>query len=181
MTIYKKLNEARQAFHKMNLKKSGINQFAGYSYFELSDFLVPGMQCLSEAGLVPVVSFEPSRAIMRLHEIDGDGVIEIESPRAAANLKGCHPIQNLGAEETYQRRYLWMAALEIVEHDAVDSSQPVEKITESQEVDLKTLIDEVGAEHGEAMLKWAGVSELSDLPADKYKMAVKALEAKRSA
>jgi hypothetical protein len=45
---------------------------------------------------------------------------------AEANLKGAHPIQNLGAVLSYQRRYLWMAALEIVEGDAVDSAPPVE-------------------------------------------------------
>jgi len=44
---------------------------------------------------------------------------------ADANLKGCHPIQNLGAVETYTRRYLWVTAMEIVEHDALDSSEPV--------------------------------------------------------
>jgi len=125
MSIYKKLAEAREAFHGMNLKKSGKNTFAGYSYFELADFLIPGMRCMKDAGLVSIVSFEGSRAVMRIHEMEGDGVIEIESPRAEATLKGCHPIQNLGAEETYQRRYLWMAALEIVEHDAVDASAPV--------------------------------------------------------
>ncbi len=31
----------------------------------------------------------------------------------------------LGVVETYQRRYLWVALMEIVEHDALDSSQPV--------------------------------------------------------
>jgi hypothetical protein len=40
----------------------------------------------------------------------------------SAALKGCHEVQNIGAVETYQRRYLWVAALEIVEHDALDSS-----------------------------------------------------------
>jgi hypothetical protein len=45
---------------------------------------------------------------------------------AEANLKGAHPIQNLGAVLSYQRRYLWMAALEIVEHDIIDSSPQVE-------------------------------------------------------
>ncbi len=40
----------------------------------------------------------------------------------SAALKGCHEVQNVGAVETYQRRYLWVAALEIVEHDAIDSS-----------------------------------------------------------
>jgi hypothetical protein len=44
-----------------------------------------------------------------------------------ANLKGCHPVQNLGAVQTYTRRYLWVAALEIVEHDAIDSNEPVKQ------------------------------------------------------
>ena len=43
-----------------------------------------------------------------------------------ANLKGCHPIQNLGAVETYQRRYLWTALMEIVEHDALDGAAPLD-------------------------------------------------------
>jgi hypothetical protein len=46
---------------------------------------------------------------------------------AEANLKGCHPIQNLGAVETYTRRYLWVSAMEIVEHDALDSSPPMKE------------------------------------------------------
>jgi hypothetical protein len=41
---------------------------------------------------------------------------------STAALKGCHEVQNLGAVQTYLRRYLWVAALEIVEHDALDSS-----------------------------------------------------------
>ena len=51
-------------------------------------------------------------------------MIVITSPMAEANLKGTHPIQNLGAVETYQRRYLWMTAMEIVEHDILDASEP---------------------------------------------------------
>jgi hypothetical protein len=38
----------------------------------------------------------------------------------AENAKG-QPIQSLGATHTYLRRYLWLLALEIVEHDAVDN------------------------------------------------------------
>jgi hypothetical protein len=44
----------------------------------------------------------------------------------SAALKGCHEVQNIGAVETYQRRYLWVTALEIVEHDALDSSEGVD-------------------------------------------------------
>lgn len=124
MNIYGKLAAARTAFHELKLEKSGENKFAKYKYFELGDFLTPGQKCMTENGLCPVVTFTPEEAQMTIHETDGDGEIVITSPRAEANLKGCHPIQNLGAEQTYQRRYLWMAALEVVEHDAVDASEP---------------------------------------------------------
>jgi hypothetical protein len=40
----------------------------------------------------------------------------------SAALKGCHEVQNIGAVETYQRRYLWVSAMEIVEHDALDAT-----------------------------------------------------------
>jgi hypothetical protein len=40
----------------------------------------------------------------------------------SAALKGCHEVQNIGAVETYQRRYLWVTAMEIVEHDALDAT-----------------------------------------------------------
>jgi hypothetical protein len=39
---------------------------------------------------------------------------------SSAALKGCHDVQNLGAVQTYLRRYLWVNAFEIVEHDAIE-------------------------------------------------------------
>lgn len=123
--IFKKLNEARKAFHKIDLKKSGENKFQKYKYFELADFVKPALEVMNEAGLCAVVSFTESIATMQVFETEGNGNVEITSPMASANLKGCHPVQNIGAVETYQRRYLWMALLEIIEHDALDSSEGV--------------------------------------------------------
>jgi hypothetical protein len=37
-------------------------------------------------------------------------------------MKGLHEVQRLGAVQSYLRRYLWVAALEIVEHDALDAT-----------------------------------------------------------
>jgi hypothetical protein len=126
MTIYKKLNDARAEFHARELKKSGENKFAGYKYFELADFVQPALEIFNKHGLCAVVSFDKDYALMCIVDIETSDKIAITSPMAEANLKGCHPIQNLGAVETYQRRYLWMAALEIIEHDALDSAKPVE-------------------------------------------------------
>ena len=126
MSVYKKLNDARAKFHSLKLEKTGHNKFAGYFYFELGDFLIPALQVFNEVGLCAVVSFDKDLATMTIQDLDTDfaagGYIRITSPMGSAALKGCHEVQNIGAVETYQRRYLWMAALEIVEHDALDAT-----------------------------------------------------------
>lgn len=125
MNIYQKLNEARAMFHSSEIKKTGRNAFAKYNYFELADFVVPALNIFSGCGLTAITSFTEGLATMTIVNCDQpDERITISSPLGSADLKGCHVVQNIGACETYQRRYLWMAALEIVEHDAIDSSEP---------------------------------------------------------
>ena len=128
MNVYQKLNVARKKFHSIELKKSGHNKFAGYKYFELGDFIIPALDIFKEVGLTGIISFGKETADMRIvNNEKPEEVILIESPMSSAALKGCHEVQNLGAVQTYLRRYLWVAALEIVEHDALDSSKPVEE------------------------------------------------------
>ncbi len=123
MAVLVKLNEARKAFHASHLKKTGHNKFAGYYYFELGDFLVPALQICDSLKLSAVVSFGVELATMTLTDLEDGSQFVITSPMSTASLKACHEVQNLGAVQTYLRRYLWVAALEIVEHDAIDSSE----------------------------------------------------------
>jgi len=127
MGVHKKLMDARILLQQAPLKKSGHNKFAGYSYFELGDFLPTINQIFSRVGLCGVVSFDKELATLTITDTDDNSEIKLTSPMAEANLKGCHPIQNLGAVETYTRRYLWVSAMEIVEHDALDSSAPLKE------------------------------------------------------
>jgi hypothetical protein len=127
MGVHKKLMEARILLQQAPLKKSGHNKFAGYSYFELGDFLPTINQIFSRVGLCGVVSFDKELATLTITDTEDNSEIKLTSPMADANLKGCHPIQNLGAVETYTRRYLWVSAMEIVEHDALDSSAPLKE------------------------------------------------------
>lgn len=147
-TFYQRLADARAEFHKLNLKKSGLNKFAGYRYFELADFVIPGMECLRNHDLIPLVSFTQEHAAMVIQSTTGEESHTIYCPHAEANLKGCHPIQNTGAVQTYQRRYLWQAALEIVEHDAVDSAPQAEEqaITAEQAQGLADRLEAVGGD-----------------------------------
>jgi len=125
MGVHKKLMEARLLLQHAPLKKSGHNKFAGYSYFELGDFLPTINSIFYKTGLCGVVSFGKELASLTITDTEDGSEIVLTSPMAEANLKGCHPIQNLGAVETYTRRYLWVSAMEIVEHDALDSSPPI--------------------------------------------------------
>jgi len=143
MNVYQKLNLAREKFHASEIKKSGRNNFAGYNYFELGDFVVPALQIFKEVGLTSVIRFEADIATMEIvNNEKPEDRIYILSPMSEASLKGCHPVQNLGAVQTYIRRYLWVAALEIVEHDALDattgsseSEKPKKPVDEGTTVD----------------------------------------------
>jgi hypothetical protein len=132
MNVYQKLNLAREKFHHSEIRKTGHNKFAGYNYFELGDFVVPALKIFKEVGLTSIIRYDADIASMEIVNTDKpDEKILITSPMSEASLKGCHPVQNLGAVETYVRRYLWVTALEIVEHDALDATtgkvEPVAK------------------------------------------------------
>jgi hypothetical protein len=130
MNVYQKLNEARDEFHQAKLKKSGHNKFANYYYFELGDFVIPALEIFKQIGLTSIISFGKEEASMTIVNNDKpEEKIIITSPMSSAALKGCHEVQNLGAVQTYIRRYLWVAALEVLEHDALDGTVGSEKKT----------------------------------------------------
>lgn len=123
MNLYEKLQQARVELQNYNLKKSGKNTFSNYTYYELGDFLPTINKICMEKKLFTQVSFNPECATLTIRDTEKpETIIEFTSPMAEAQIKGCHPVQNLGAVETYQRRYLYMAAFEIVEHDALDAT-----------------------------------------------------------
>lgn len=177
MTVHEKLNAAREEFHSLQLKKTGKNTFAGYSYFELGDFLIPALGVFRKHGLCGVISFDAEFARMSITSIEDGDVIEITSPMGSAALKGCHEVQNIGAVETYQRRYLWVTALEIVEHDALDavtgkgdSRQSVQFISDAQRAELTTLGQQAGADM-KSFCTYYKIGALPDLPANRFEHA----------
>lgn len=144
MSVLRKLMDARIALNQKDLKKSGRNKFADYTYFELGDFLPATMTIFHKLQLASVVSFAQDMASLTITDTEDNSSVTITSPMAEANLKGSHPIQNLGAVQSYQRRYLWLAAMEIVEHDAIDSSSPVEEKPKKPEVKPRSIIGQKG-------------------------------------
>jgi len=144
MNVYEKLNEARAGFQKANIKKSGHNKFADYTYYELSDILPAINQLAMELKFTCIVSF--TKEIATLDFIDCEKIedkITFTSPMSSASLKGGQEVQNLGAVETYIKRYLYQNCFEIVESDMLDST-----MNPNEKTSVDDLIQKVKAKMG---------------------------------
>lgn len=131
MSIYAKLAQARVKLQKENLKKTGNNR--SFKYFELKDFLPRVNEIFDELKMCAVVRYSSELATLTIYDCEKDESIEFTSPMVQKALPSGTEIQNLGAIQTYQRRYLYLTALEIVEDDLVDSIQPEKTEQKKQE------------------------------------------------
>jgi hypothetical protein len=123
MNVYEKLTEARVMLQKMNIRKSGKNKFAGFSYYELSDFIPAVNELFKELKLTSIFSIKEGEAILKIiNAAKPEESIEFTSPIVSVELKGCTAIQGIGAEQTYMMRYLYQNALNIVESDVLDAT-----------------------------------------------------------
>ena len=148
MNVFEERNEARLRFQDAGVKKSGHNKFAGYTYYELADILPFINQIANELKFCCVVNFTPELATLDFCDLEGDGRIQFTSPMSDAQLKGCHNVQNLGAVETYIKRYLYQNCFEIVEADALDGAMDpnadteVENLIKQVKSKMSTMTDE---------------------------------------
>lgn len=131
MSIYAKLAQARVKLQKENLKKTGNNR--SFKYFELKDFLPRVNEIFEELKMCAVVRYSSELATLTIYDCEKDESIEFTSPMVQKALPSGTEIQNLGAIQTYQRRYLYLTALEIVEDDLVDSIPPEKPDQKKQE------------------------------------------------
>ena len=127
--VYQKLLEARVLFMEEDVKKSGKNMKMSYKYFELQDIVPVALPIFQKVGLLPVTTFSEDMATMTIINVDNptdftfftSPMREIE-PIISNKTGGevTNAIQRLGSVETYQRRYLYMIALDIVESDSIE-------------------------------------------------------------
>lgn len=124
MNIYQKMQKVRCILLDKPMEKSGNNKFAGFKYFELGDFLPIITSLLDANGLCSHMSFTNEIATLTIINSENpDEKLVFTSPMStAAVAKNGNEVQNLGAVQTYLRRYLYVAAFEIVENDGLDAT-----------------------------------------------------------
>lgn len=120
--IFEKLQKARVLLQNKKLKKSGKNDYAGFTYFELADFLPAINEIFEGLKLYSKFSLSKTMATLKIIDTEDKSFDIFYMPTAELQLKGCNSIQALGGTNTYLRRYLYLNALEIVDNDLFDKT-----------------------------------------------------------
>jgi len=126
MNLNETISKIRVELQNSNIKKSGLNKHAGFSYYELSDFL-PLLNTLhQEHGVNDQITFKDGLATLILRK--GDDSQEYSIPFQMFSVpvsKSGNPmmqeIQYLGALNTYYKRYLYLNAYGITDGEVIDS------------------------------------------------------------
>ena len=133
MNIYEKMQECRVRLNAKRLKQSGQNKFSNYTYFELGDFIPQAMEIMKELKLFSQFKFAADSASLLVIDTEKpEDQLLFESPSVITELKGGNPIQNIGAAQTYMRRYLYSMALELSESDFVNTIDPKDNDEEAE-------------------------------------------------
>jgi hypothetical protein len=173
MSALKKLQKVRVDLHAKELKKTGNNN--GKPFFELGDFMPAALVLMNDAGLCDVASFTSELASLTVTDTEDGSTAVFTIPMGTADLKGCHNVQNIGASVSYMRRYLLMTALNIIEHDGLDSLNRGETDLEPHLVQLGgcTTLDELKSVFAESFKMLANDKEAT-------KALIKAKDNKKS-
>ena len=131
LNIYQKVSELRERLLKVKMTKSGRNTFSKYDYFELQDFIPTVIKLEKELGLLSLFTMNDEEATLVVTDVDSQQSLLFTSPRADAQGKGQLPIQALGSQHTYLRRYLYINYLNLSESDGVDGLSNEQKGSKS--------------------------------------------------
>lgn len=182
-TLNQSIISIRVSLQNAKLKKSGKNKFAGFDYFELSDFLPKLNELMLEEDINDRYYIKDGYAVLEL--IKGEEVnsytmpfVLFETPAnikvdnntgEAREIKTMQDIQYLGALNTYYKRYLYLNAFGITDGEVIDGmdnselgtgKKPEPKATAKQ---IDMIEDLYSDEEMGTILSWAEVKSLKDL------------------
>ncbi len=173
--LYEKIQNVRAGLVEATIKKSGVMEGRRDKlYLELADFVGQLNTLMKRERMTAIVNFTDENATLTAYDFDSEQTLSITSPMRQVTVKGCNEMQNLGAAETYQRRYLYMAMFDIAESDLLDGGKPSEddsdEITPPTDEQLKEAKD-LGIEFGRlaAYLK----KSVEDISGDDLTKAIK--------
>jgi len=186
MSLNKSVIKIRVELQKSGIKKSGKNKFAGFGYYELSDFLPTLNTLMFEEGVNDVFSIDENFASLTLIKDDAQQIYKIpfimfDVPLSKNGQKSMQQIQYLGALITYYKRYLYLSAFGITDGEVIDAMNNADTMDNSEKPldngqvsQIKELIKQSSTDENK-FLAYFKVNSINKLPYDK---AIQALNNK---
>lgn len=127
LTLMQRVAMLRKYFAQKEIKATGNGKAVKAStkdedfvFLQLTDFIQEALIKCDELGLLPVISVSDTSATMTVNDVFGRfEPLVITAPTCKVESNG-QELQGIGAQITYNRRYLWYLLLEICVHDALD-------------------------------------------------------------
>ena len=184
LNLYQKLQKVRVELQNSKLKKSGKNTFSKYEYFELGDFLPKVNELCEKYNLSTIFQFTKEQADLIIIDVDDTEKFEVFStPVEVTSLKGGTAMQNIGATQTYARRYLYVMAFEIAESDLIDAVDYEAEIAKAKISPVKVKIIQKAIEDTntvlEKFLSYFGVTKINDIVEGQFQQAMSMLDKKK--
>ena len=160
-SVMKKLQKSRVDWQSKPRKKSGFNKFQNFKYFVLKDILPTVNEIFNKNGLYSQYNLTKDYAKLIITDSSTGDYLTYRIPVQKLD----NPtMQNIGAINTYSKRYLYMNALEIEEDedelDSQDLDKPVNK--ESKEELIKKISEALGEAKLNTWLKTSKKEKIED-------------------
>ena len=160
-SVMKKLQKSRVDWQSKPRKKSGFNKFQNFKYFVLKDILPTVNEIFNKNGLYSQYNLTKDYAELIITDSSTGDYLAYRIPVQKLD----NPtMQNIGAINTYSKRYLYMNALEIEEDedelDSQDLDKPVNK--ESKEELIKKISEALGETKLNTWLKTSKKEKIED-------------------
>lgn len=190
MSLLKKIIKIRVDLQNSKLNKSGKNKFAGFTYYELSDFLPKLNELMLENDMNDIFSIAEGYAELVLKTEDEECSYTIpftiyETPLNKNGQKSMQDIQYLGALNTYYKRYLYLNAFGITDGEVIDSmdnsqSEAVKEvkpsvISEAQLKKVNTMMSMKNVDREQIHAHY-GITTMKDLPQSSVQAFIEYLE-----
>jgi hypothetical protein len=184
MSLNESIIKVRVELQNSKLKKTGKNKFAGFEYYELSDFLPKLNELMLKNGMNDQVTIGKEYAELTL--IKGDEkqtytipFVMFETPKNKNGMDSMQHIQYLGALNTYYKRYLYLNAFGITDGEVIDSMNNNE-ITNKKVDNMSSIMNLIKTKKvNEAdFLKYFGVDRVGALTYDQQQQALVMLQKK---
>lgn len=153
-----KIEEGRQIFPQLKIKKSGINKFHKFKYYELDDLLPPTRALCKKLKLSTRLNEEEEEKIkLEVYDMEQDDnqepVIFTKWVTVVSNSDVTKGMQEGGSVQKYAWRYLLQQLWEVSEADSIDASQI--NMNEKEEVSSER-VNELAKELGKIVYESGG-------------------------